>query len=207
MRRDRNDTDWQRDLALRRPNPRHGSPWIGAGLGRDGESPSAYPGTGSSLPQDIGADGFEVEPPPDEERDDLSMIADSRGDEPPADDEFDVTDLNQTPSIEGVEAQLLSIDPDRASRVDHIDEEETLHDRDEGGEMGISSEVSELPIGSPDMSPGELGRYECPNCGFEYDVVLGTAARCPNCNYQADLTNVVGDESFHESFSATHPDD
>lgn len=207
MPRDDNFTDLKRDLGRRKPNPRRGEPWIGAELERDGESTSAFPGTGTSSPQDIGADGFEIEAPPDEERDDLSMIATTRDDETPAQDEFDTTDLNQTPGVDGASAELSSLHPDRGSRVNHLDEDETIHDRDEPGEMGISSEVTELPIGAENVSAGEMGRYECPNCSFEYDVVVGTRARCPNCQYEADLSNIVGDESFHHSFSATYPDD
>ncbi|MBI3947236.1 MAG: hypothetical protein HY321_15025 [Armatimonadetes bacterium] len=205
MPRDDAFTQFERDLGRRKPNPRHGTPWIGTELDRSGEIPGAYPGTGSSLPQDIGADGFEVEPPPDEERDDLSSIATNEEDISPA-DEFDVEDLDMTPGMDGQESLLDTIRSDRASRTDRIEEDETPLDAKNAGGMSESAELTELPFGSENTTAGELGRYECPNCGFEYDVVVGTSARCPSCQYEADLSSIIGDEAFHHSAAATELD-
>jgi len=201
-----NPTDLERDLGRRKPNPRHGHPWIGAGIDRKGDATAAYPGTGTSIPQDIGADGFEVEPLPDEPRDNLDDIDTNLEEETPEDD-LDYDDRQMTPSVDGFSAAQSSVRTDRASRVDRLDNEETFHDEEETDQMGHSGELGELPPGSQNISAGELGRYECPNCGFEYDVVVGTAARCPRCQYEAHLSNVVGDEAFHDTFSATDLDD
>ena len=206
MPKEENFSDLQRDLGRRKPNMSRGTPWIGSEVEQDGESTGAFPGTGSTLPQDIGADGFQIEEPLDEVRDDLSMIDNQDRDVAP-DDEFDTSSLDMTPSFDGHESELMSTRPDKPSRVDAIDEDETFIDKEYAGGMGESAELSELPIGSENATAGEMGRYECPNCGFEYDVVVGARARCPACNREADLSNIIGDESFHHSFAATDLDD
>lgn len=202
----KNPSDLQRDLGRRRPKMSRGEPWIGGELDRGGEVTPAYPGTGTSLPQDIGADGFEVEPPPDEPRDEL-LDTDTDTQESVPGDEFDFDALNSTPGFDGTDARLSALDPGRPSRVDRLNDEETPLDERETDRMVHSGEIGELPSGSESVSPGELARYDCPNCGFEYDVVVGTASRCPRCQYEADLSNYVGDEAFHYTFSVTDPGD
>jgi hypothetical protein len=202
MPRDDAYTNFERDMGRRSPNPRHGTPWVGSEIERDGESVAAFPGTGSSLPQDIGASGFEVEEPSDEERDDLSLIDTNEEEISPA-DEFDANDLDMTSEIDGSESLLMTVNPERPSRVNRIDEEETPLDAEDAGDMGESADLSALPYGSQNATAGELGRYDCPNCGTEFDVVIGARARCPRCSYEADLSNVIGDEAFHHSLAAT----
>lgn len=206
MRNPRNYTDFERDLGRRKPNPHRGTPWVGTELDRSGESTGAFPGSGSSLPQDIGADGFSVEEPPEEERDDLDSI-DTEKEEIAQADEFDTTDLNSSPNVDGFESQLTTLHSQRASRVNRIDEDETPLDKKIVGEMSESLELTEFPSGAETATAGEIGRIECPNCGFEYDAVIGTSARCPACNYEADLSNYVGDESFHFTTDSTFVDE
>lgn len=194
--------DFERDMGLRTPDPSSGTPWIGGDVAREGGVLGAFPGTGTSIPQDIGAGGFQVEAPADEERDDPSFLNEEKGNIARA-DAFDTEDLNMTAGVDGFEAGLMTLDRNRTPRPDPLDEGETSLDERESGEMGVSAEVGEFPVGSENTSPGEMGRYVCPNCGFEYDVVVGTAARCPECNHLANLADIIGDESFHWTMGAT----
>ncbi len=201
-----NFSDFERDMGRGKSAPSQGEPLIGGEADEHGESTAAFPGTGSTLPQDIGADGFEVEPREGDERDDLSYLADERENIAP-NDAFDASSLDISPSFDGSESLLSTVDPNRPDRVGRVDEAETPLDEEYLGAMGESAELSEMPIGSENTTAGELGRYECPNCGFEYDVVVGTTARCPACRFEADLASVIGDEAFHLTFDAVDLDD